>query len=79
MVEKATNKPLHETQPHSVTIEADKPINEYLLPLQQIEGGGPIKKVILNTLPKPLRVFSYFLFSVMLVMLIMVCVVSLFR
>jgi|GEM_PF-2027414 len=72
---------VHETQPSTseVTLEDTNVINAELLPIQIIEGGGPPKKVDLNTLPKPLKVFGYFLIVISLLMLVLVLVVTFFR
>lgn len=71
---------IHETEPEPVRINRDHPvIHEDLLPIQSIEGGGPPKKVVFSTLPKPIRYFGYFFVAVLVAMAVMTAVVSLFR
>ncbi|MFD2170692.1 hypothetical protein [Tumebacillus lipolyticus] len=48
--------------PHEVWVD------EQLLPLQRIEGGGPPKKVILSQMPKWLRMFFLFVMGSFLLM-----------
>lgn len=54
-------------------------IDDQMLPMQRIEGGGPIKKIDLSTMPKPLRIFGYFFFACMIIMLLATLFVSLFK
>jgi hypothetical protein len=42
--------------------------NENLGSIQNIEGGGPMKKIDLNSMPRPLKNFGYFVFSIILLM-----------
>lgn len=46
---------------------------------QRIEGGGPIKKVDINSLPKPIRIFRYFILIIFFGMLIIVLVTSIIK
>jgi hypothetical protein len=60
---------IHETQPkkeHSYS--NDNYIDENLGSIQNIEGGGPMKKIDLNSMPRPLKIFGYFVFSIILLM-----------
>ncbi|MGO4537647.1 hypothetical protein [Paenibacillus sp. 2TAB19] len=54
-------------------------IDENLRSIQQIEGGGPIRKVDLRTMPRPLRIFGYFFISVIVLMGAAVVVISFVR
>jgi hypothetical protein len=71
---------LHETQSVEAIVENPKTyIDEQLLPMQRIEGAGPPKKVDLNTLPKPLRIFGSALSVGAILMLLLLGYVSFFR
>lgn len=72
---------IHETQktPPDYAQDEQTVVNEDLLPLQNIEGGGPPRKVYLNTLPRPIRFFGYFLMCAAFVMLILAAIVTVFR
>jgi hypothetical protein len=63
------NKKIHETQP-------DRPSNRDEIPMmlnelgemQEIEGGGPPKKVHLQDMPGPIRAFGYFFIGCLVVL-----------
>ncbi|WP_337102870.1 hypothetical protein [Paenibacillus sp. YIM B09110] len=78
-----TPKNIHETQPEKVQTGDVIPnvhyVDENLRSIQQIEGGGPIRKVDLGTLPRPLRIFGYFFISVIVLMGAAVVVISFVR
>ncbi|KRE47780.1 hypothetical protein [Paenibacillus sp. Soil522] len=60
---------IHETQPEKEHLyNNDNYVDENLRSIQNIEGGGPLKKIDLNTMPRPLKVFGYFLFSILMLM-----------
>lgn len=54
-------------------------VDDQVLPLQRIEGGGAPKRIDLSTMPKPLRIFGYFFFAFMIVMLLAILFVSIFK
>jgi hypothetical protein len=57
---------IHETQPEREQVQpkAEHYVDEQLYPLQNIEGGGSIKKIDLSTMPRPIRFIGYFIISV---------------
>ncbi|MCA0754233.1 hypothetical protein KP806_04180 [Paenibacillus sp. N4] len=57
----------------------DNYVDENLRSMQIIEGEGPMKKIDLNTMPRPLKIFGYFFFSVLALMGAASIVVSFFR
>lgn len=64
-----TGNHIHETQPEKrTTFRNDNDFDNNLHIIQNIEGGGPIKRVSLNTLPLPLRIFGYFFFTIIVLM-----------
>ncbi|SFJ16975.1 hypothetical protein SAMN02799624_03567 [Paenibacillus sp. UNC496MF] len=54
-------------------------VDENLRQMQNIEGGGPPKKIILNTLPRPLRILWYFFMAIMIGMGMFAVGITLFR
>ncbi|NOU62576.1 hypothetical protein GC096_00770 [Paenibacillus sp. LMG 31461] len=57
---------IHETQTEKERLyNNDNFVNEDLRSIQNIEGGGPIKRIDLNTMPRPLKAFGYFFFSIL--------------
>lgn len=59
---------IHETQPEKEKLyNNDNFVDEDLRSIQNIEGGGPIKKIDLNTMPRPLKIFGYFFFSILVI------------
>lgn len=57
---------IHETQPEKEKLyKNDNFVDEDLRSIQNIQGGGPIKKIDLNTMPRPLKIFGYFFFSIL--------------
>ena len=70
----------HETQPEKETLYGnDHYVGENLRAIQNIEGGGPMKQIDLNTMPRPLKVFGTFLFAAAALMGVAVVVISFFR
>ncbi|MFC4778862.1 hypothetical protein ACFO9Q_18865 [Paenibacillus sp. GCM10023252] len=61
---------MHETQPSEQVVHGinDHYVDEQLRAMQNIEGGGPPRRVIWEQLPKPLRVFGYCFIGFMLLM-----------
>lgn len=63
--------PIHETEPSEQYIQ---PESRYEDPntsaIQRVEGGGPIKKVSLQELPKAIKIFYYLIISVVAVAVI---------
>jgi hypothetical protein len=76
-------KNIHETQPEKLktgdVFSNVNYIDENLRSIQQIEGGGPIRKVDLRTMPRPLRIFGYFFISVIVLMGAAAILISFFR
>ena len=71
---------IHETQPEKEHLyNNDNYVDENLRSMQIIEGGGPIKKINLNTMPRPLKIFGYFFFTTLVLMGTATIVVSFFR
>jgi hypothetical protein len=70
---------IHETQAVREIQEEPQYVDEQLLPMQRIEGGGPIKRVPLHTMPAPLRIFGYLFLGFMALMGVMALVVTFFR
>ncbi|MGO4185353.1 hypothetical protein AB4Z45_02865 [Paenibacillus sp. MCAF9] len=71
---------IHETQlekEHSYS--DDNYVDENLRSIQSIEGGGPMKKIDLNSMPGPLKIFSYFVFSILVLMGAVVVLISFIR
>jgi hypothetical protein len=55
---------IHETQgERSHTSDERETIVPEIEQIQRIEGGGPPRKVIMNHLPLPIRIFAYFVIS----------------
>ncbi|MDR6550757.1 hypothetical protein J2736_001944 [Paenibacillus qinlingensis] len=71
---------IHETQPEKeIMYNNDNFVNEDLRSIQNIEGGGPINKIALNTLPRPLKAFGYFFISIIVLFGATTVLISLFR
>jgi hypothetical protein len=71
---------IHETQPEKENLyNNDNYVDENLRSIQNIEGRGPMKKIDLNALPRPLKVFGYFFFSILVLMGAATVVISFFR
>ncbi|WP_051775592.1 hypothetical protein [Paenibacillus tyrfis] len=71
---------IHETQQVPSTQEMTQGgVDEQLLELQRIEGNGPPKKVVWNNLPKPIRIFGYFIVICMFFMIIVGIVMTIFK
>ncbi|WP_274648782.1 hypothetical protein [Paenibacillus humicola] len=71
---------LHETQPDQDNLYHNEPyVDENFRPIQNIEGGGPMKKIDFNTMPRPLKVFGYFFFAIIILMGIAAIVISFLR
>lgn len=75
------DKKPHETQPVRTEIDAvpNNYVDENLLEMQRIEGQGPLKKVNMKDLPKPLRLFGYFVITCIMLMVIFGIIVSIFK
>lgn len=71
---------IHETQPEKGKLyHNDNYVDENLRSIQNIEAGGPMKKIDLNTVPRPLRVFGYVFFSILVLMGVATVLISFFR
>lgn len=71
---------IHETQPDEKPIVNNGELvgDERLREIQNIEGGGPLKKVDWKAMPKPVRVFGYFFVACVVLMGIFGIIVSFF-
>ncbi|MHA6482042.1 hypothetical protein ACX1C1_09065 [Paenibacillus sp. strain BS8-2] len=58
---------IHESQPSRPFIPEEPYKDDLLEGLQRTEGGGPMRRVDMNVMPKPLRYFGYSIMAVMLV------------
>ncbi|OAS17412.1 hypothetical protein [Paenibacillus oryzisoli] len=71
---------IHETQPEKLKMyNNDNFVDENLRSIQNVEGGGPIGKIDLHTMPRPLKAFGYVFFSLLMVFGAIIVVVSLLR
>ncbi|CAM3373560.1 Amino acid transporter [Paenibacillus lupini] len=71
---------IHETHPEKEHLYSnDNYVDENLRSIQNIEGGGPLRKVDLNSMPRPLRILGYLLFSIIVLMGASVLLVSFIR
>lgn len=71
---------IHETQPEPVKMyNNDNCVNDDLRSIQNVEGGGPIKKIDLHTMPRPLKAFGYFFISILMLFGAIIVIVSLLR
>ncbi|MFD0714832.1 hypothetical protein [Paenibacillus sp. GCM10027626] len=72
---------IHETQPaeQAILYRDEYYTDENLRAIQQIEGGGSIKKADLNSMPRPVRIFGYGFVVVMVLMAAAIVGVSVFR
>lgn len=71
---------IHKTQPEKEhSYSDDNYVDENLRSIQSIEGGGPMKKIDLNSMPRPLKIFSYFVFSILVLMGAVVVLISFIR
>ncbi|WP_317979650.1 hypothetical protein [Paenibacillus glycanilyticus] len=71
---------IHETNPEKEYLYTDDNyVDENLRSIQNIEGGGPLKKVDLRSMPRPLRILGYFLFSIIVLMGASVVLISFIR
>ncbi|SFE60385.1 hypothetical protein SAMN05216378_3694 [Paenibacillus catalpae] len=71
---------IHETNPEKEYLYTDDNyVDENLRSIQNIEGGGPLRKVDLHSMPRPLRILGYFLFSIILLMGASVVLISFIR
>jgi hypothetical protein len=70
----------HETQPEKEKLyNTEYYVDENLRSIQNIESGGPMRKIDLNSMPRPLRIFGYCFVTALVLMLIAICYVSIFR
>lgn len=75
----STNK-IHETQPEKEHLHSNyNYLDENLRSIQSIEGGGPMKKIDLNSMPRPLKIFGYFVFSILVLMVAVAVLISFIR
>jgi hypothetical protein len=71
---------IHKTQPEKEHLYSnDNYVDENLSSIQSIEGGGPIKKIDLNSMPRPLKIFGYFAFSIFVLMGAVAVLISFIR
>lgn len=71
---------IHETQSEKEHLYSnDNYVDENLRSIQSIEGGGPMKKIDLNSLPRPLKIFGYFVFSIIVLMGAVAVLISFIR
>lgn len=55
----------HESQPSRPHVPEEPYRDENLEALSRVEGGGPIRRVNMNQMPKPLRYFGYAIATIM--------------
>ncbi|MGG4034309.1 hypothetical protein ABEV74_11500 [Paenibacillus cisolokensis] len=79
MGKKENEYKIHESQPETERHEQQNYVDENLLPMQQIEGGGPPKKIDLKSMPRPLRIFGYFFMGTIILMVLLSLFVTFFR
>lgn len=72
---------VHETQPprEQVHHPADHYVDEQLYPLQNAEGGGPIRKADLSAMPRPIRFIGYFIVTAAVIVAVSVILVDIIR
>jgi len=71
---------MHETQKSDhIKINNSVVINEELLPLQRIEGGGSLKPVNLSSMPKPVRMIGYSIFGFLILMVSVLIISSILK
>ncbi|MDQ6420216.1 hypothetical protein RB620_12290 [Paenibacillus sp. LHD-117] len=58
---------IHETQPERLSAPEEPYRDPNMETIQRVEGGGPIRKVNMEQMPKPLRYFGYAVAGFMLV------------
>lgn len=61
------NPNLHESQPSRPHVPEEPYRDESLAALSRAEGGGPIRRVNMDQMPKPLRYFGYAIRAIMLI------------
>ncbi|NIK71390.1 hypothetical protein [Paenibacillus sp. BK720] len=69
---------IHETQPQREQIHPQY-VDEQLYPLQNVEGGGPLRKPDLSTMPRPIRVIGFLIITSSVIIAASVILVDLFR
>ncbi|MGO4698947.1 hypothetical protein AB4Z50_32330 [Paenibacillus sp. 2TAB26] len=71
---------IHETQPEKEhSYSNDNYVDENLRSIQSVEGGGPMKKIDLNSMPRPLKIFGYFVFLILVLMGAVAVLISFIR
>ncbi len=71
---------IHETQPEKEHLyNNDNYVDENLRSIQNIEGGGPMKRIDLNILPRPLKIFGYFFLTILVLMGAVAVLISFIR
>lgn len=61
------NPNVHESQPPRPHVPEEPYRDESLAALSRAEGGGPIRRVNMDQMPKPLRYFGYSIATIMAV------------
>jgi hypothetical protein len=71
---------MHETQTTThIEINNSVVVNEDLLPLQRVEGGGSIKPTDFSSMPKPIRMIGYFIFGFLILMVSVLIISSILK
>lgn len=63
----APKSKFHESQPSRPHVPEEPYRDENLAALSRVEGGGPIRKVNMDQMPKPLRYFGYAVATILIV------------
>ncbi|EFM08600.1 hypothetical protein PaecuDRAFT_4611 [Paenibacillus curdlanolyticus YK9] len=76
----SVNNKVHETQQAYEPMQLQSPyVDEGLLPMQIIEGGGNAQSADFSAMPAPVRYFGYAFLGLMLSFVLAVVYVSMFR
>jgi hypothetical protein len=71
---------IHETQPEKEHLSSnDHYVDENLRSIQSIEGGAPMKRIDMNSMPRPIRFFGYFVFSMLVLMGVVAVLIKFIR
>ncbi|MDF2837216.1 MAG: hypothetical protein K0Q63_2856 [Paenibacillus sp.] len=62
----------HESQPSRPYVPEESYRDDHLNPLQRAEGGGPIRRVNMDQMPKPLRYFGYAIATIFLLGIVII-------
>ncbi|GKU76719.1 hypothetical protein [Paenibacillus sp. L3-i20] len=75
-----SNNKINETTDIKTNYESEKEYKDvHMEAFQNAEGGGPLKRINLNDMPIALRIFQYFIRTVVIIFVIAAIVVSVMK